>query len=237
MLAQDRADLVEVLVERVLAPRALHPGREQRAAARHDALDALMAAQAGDALARHPAMQRHVVHALARLALDHFEEELPLELHDRVIGGDLVYRHRAKYHRASRKQFGANLVEVGPGREVHHRIRAEAHGGVELLDLFVEELMEVRGTDIGIDLGAQAFADSDRAEVVMGVVRDDRLAAGDESADFLCGEALVLSDLEHLRGDSPFAGGFNLGHVVVPLNTDSIYLYSMRPSLVTGRLM
>jgi hypothetical protein len=77
--------------------------------------------------------------------------------------------------------------------------------------------MEVRGADIRIDFGAQAFADSDRAEVVMGVVRDNRLAAGDESTDFLGGEALVLGDLDHLRGDSPFARGFNLGHVVVPL--------------------
>ena len=146
-------------------------------------------------------MQRHVVDALARLALDHFEKELALQLHDRVLGGDLVDRHRAKDDRASREQLGANLVEVGAGREVHHRIRAEAHRGVELLDLFVEQLMEVRGADIGVDLGAQPFADSDRAEVVMDVVRDDRLAAGDQAADFLRREALVLGDLDHLLGD------------------------------------
>ena len=73
--------------------------------------------------------------------------------------------------------------------------------------------MEVRGADIGVDLGAQPFADSDRAEVVMDVVRDDRLAAGDQRADFLGREALVLGDLGHLRGDDPFTRGFNLGHV------------------------
>ena len=33
--------------------------------------------------------------------------------------------------------------------------------------------MEVGRADIGIDLGAQPFADSDRAELVMDVVRDD----------------------------------------------------------------
>ena len=57
--------------------------------------------------------------------------------------------------------------------------------------------MEVRSADVGVDLGAQPFADSDRAEVMMDVVWDDRLAAGDESADFFGREAFVFGDLKN----------------------------------------
>ena len=98
---------------------------------------------------------------------------------------DLVNRHRAEDHRAAREQLDANLVEVGAGREVHHRVRAVADRGVELLDFLFDELMEVRRADVGVDLGAQPLADADRAELVMDVVRDDDLAGRDQRADLL----------------------------------------------------
>ena len=112
-------------------------------------------------------MERHIIDALARLPLDHFEEVLGVELHDRALGGDLVNRHGAEDDRASREYLAANLVEVGAGREIHHRVGAIAHGGVEFFDFLFEQLMEIRGADIGVDLGAQALADTDRAKIMM----------------------------------------------------------------------
>ena len=56
MLAQHGADLVEMLVERILVARPLDPRRQHRTAARHDALDSLMPAQTLHALARDAAM-------------------------------------------------------------------------------------------------------------------------------------------------------------------------------------
>ena len=214
MLAQHRADFVEMLVERILVAGALDPRRQHRAAARHDSFDSLMPAQPPHALARDAAMERHVVDALARLPLDHVEKVLDLHLHDRALGAELVNRHGAENHRASRQQLDANFVEVGAGRKIHHRVGAVAHRGVELLDFFFDQLMEVRRADIGVDLGAQPLADSDRPEVVMEVVRDYDLAGRDQRANFFGREALVLGNFGHLPGNYIFASGFNLRHRV-----------------------
>ena len=159
-------------------------------------------------------MERHVIDALAGLPLDDIEKVLGPELHDRALGADLVNRHRAEHHRASREELDANLVEVGAGRKIHHRVGAVADRGVELLDFLFDELMEVRRADIGIDLGAQALADADRAEIMMDVVRDHDLAGRDQRADVLGREAFVLGDFGHLPRDNVFAGGFNLSHGV-----------------------
>ena len=86
---------------------------------------------------------------------------------------------------ASRDQLDANLVEVGAGGEVHHRVGAEADRGVELLDFLFEQLVEVGRADIGVDLGAQALADADGAELMMDVARDDGLAGRDALANLL----------------------------------------------------
>src|SRR5258707_12023615 len=103
MLAQHRADLVEMLVERILVAGALDPRRQHRAAARHYPLDSLMPSQQPHALSRDAAMERHVVDALARLPLDDIEKVFDLHLHDRALGAELVDRHGAEYHRASRQ--------------------------------------------------------------------------------------------------------------------------------------
>ena len=214
MLAQHRADFVEMLVERILFAGPLDPRRQHRAAAGHDSFDPLMPAQLPHALARNAAMERHVIDALARLPLDNVEKVFDLHLHDRALGAELVDRHRAEDHRASRQQLDADFVEVGAGRKIHHRIGAVAHRGVKLLDFFFDELMEVRRADVGVDLGAQAFADSDRPEVVMEVVRDDDLAGRDQRANFFWRESFVLGNFGHLPGNYIFAGGLNLRHRV-----------------------
>src|ERR1700722_16614421 len=103
MLAEYRADLVEMLVEWILVAGALDPRCQHRAAARHDSFDSLMPAQLPHALARNAAMERHVIDALARLPLDDIEKVFDLHLHDRALGAELVDRHRAKNHRASRQ--------------------------------------------------------------------------------------------------------------------------------------
>src|SRR5258708_2304284 len=159
-------------------------------------------------------MERHVIDALARLPLDHVEKKLDLHLHDRALGAELVNRHGAEYHAASRQDLRADFVEVGTGRKIHHRVGAVADRGVEFLNFFFDELMKVRSADIGVDLGAQAFADADSPEIVMKVVRDHDFAGRDQRANFFGGETFVLGNFSHLPGDYIFAGRFNLGHHV-----------------------
>ncbi len=159
-------------------------------------------------------MQRHVVDALARLALDHLEKILCVELHDRMFGSDLVDRHRAEDDRASREQLGANLVEVGAGRKVHHRVGAVAHRGIELLDLLFEQLMEIRGADIGVDLGAQPFADSDCAELDDGYCAESRPRRTATSARISSGERPSSSATSLIC------------RVIIPLRAASIWVIS-----------
>src|SRR5579863_8703558 len=219
MLAQDGAYFVEMLVERVFVAGPFDPCGEQSAAARDDALDALMAAQFANALARNPAMQGHVIDALTGLAFDHFEEKRGFEIHDRAFGGYMVNRHGAEDDRAAGENLDADLVEVGAGGEIHDGIRAVTDGGIEFLDLFLDELMEVGSADIGVDLGAKFAADADGAEVMMEVMRDNDLAGGDEGANFLGGEAFVLGDFAHLLSDNALARSFKLGHLATSWRT------------------
>src|SRR5579862_7926723 len=105
MLAEHGTDFIEMLIQRILIAGALDPRRQHRAAARHYSLDSLMPAQQPHTLARDAAMERHVVDALARLPLDNVEKILGLHLHDRTLGAELVDRHGAENHRASRQQL------------------------------------------------------------------------------------------------------------------------------------
>src|SRR5260370_35067735 len=72
--------------------------------------------------------------------------------------------------------------------------------------------MEVGSADISIDLGAQPLADSDGAEVMMDVARNDGLAAGHEFAHLLGPQPLVLRHFGHLLRDDTFTCSFELSH-------------------------
>src|ERR1700683_2832043 len=171
-----------------------------------------MASQPLDRLASDAAVKRHEIDALARLPLDDIEEQIRAQLHDRSFGADLVNRHRSDHHRASRDQLDANFVEVGAGGKIHHRVGAESHRRIKLLDFFFQKLMEVRSADIRIDLGPQPFADADSAELMMDIARDDDLTSGDPLADQLGREALVLGDLDHFLSDGSLTSGLDLSH-------------------------
>src|SRR5215472_934799 len=151
-----------------------------------------MSAQHFDALAGNPAVERHVVDALTRLPLDNLEEEGGVHIHDRPLGGELIDGHRAENYRAAGQDLAANLVEIGAGGEIHDRVGTVAHRGVELFDLLAEQLMEVRGAQVGVNLGAEIFADSDGAELVVPIVRNYDLAGGDQRANLLASLPLIF---------------------------------------------
>ncbi len=172
-----------------------------------------MPAQLAHALPRDSAMQRHIIDALPRLPFDHFKKALDAEIHNRSFRRDLVNRHRAENHLASGENLAANLVEVGTRREIHHGIGAVAHRRVKLLDFFFDQLMEIRRADIRVDLGPQALADANRAELVMLVVRDHHLAGRDQPANLLDVQPFVFGHFNHLLSNNAFACSFKLGHV------------------------
>ena len=130
-------DVVEALVEEVLLVVMRHPLRQDRAAAAHDAGDAL-----GDqrqVLDEHAGVDGHVVDALLGLLFDHFEHDVGGEVFDALHARDrLVDRHGADGHgRVAQDRF-ANLVDAAAGREVHHRVGAVVDRGVQLLQLLID---------------------------------------------------------------------------------------------------
>jgi hypothetical protein len=92
-------------------------------------------------------------------------------------------------------------------------VSAVADGRVEFFDFLADELMEVGSADIGVDLGAERAADTDRAKVVVMIMRDDDFAGRNQRADFFSAEAFVLGHFKHLRSNNALACSFKLGHI------------------------
>src|SRR5208337_3339940 len=105
-------------------------------AAAHDASDAL-----GDqrqVLDEHTGVDGHVINALLGLLFDDLEHDVDGEVFDALDPRDgFVDRHRANGHRRVPQDGFANFVDAAAGGEVHHRVGAVVHRGVQLLQLFV----------------------------------------------------------------------------------------------------
>ena len=106
-------------------------------------------------LDQHAGVDGHVVHALLGLLFDHFEHDVDVEVFDALHARDrLVNRHGADGHRRVPQNGFANFVNAAAGGEVHHRVGAVMHRGVQLLQLFVNVAGDGRVADVGVDLAA-----------------------------------------------------------------------------------
>ena len=85
-------------------------------------------------------MNGHVVDALLGLLFDHFEHDVGVQIFDALDAGDgFVDRDGADRERANGVDDGfANVVDVAAGGEIHDGVGAVVHGGVQLLQLFVD---------------------------------------------------------------------------------------------------
>ena len=215
VLGENLGDVVEALVEEVLLVMVRHPLRQNRAAAAHDAGDAL-----GDqrqVLDQHAGMDGHVIDALLGLLFDHFEHDVGIEVFDALHARDrLVDRHRADGHRRVAQDGFADLVDAAAGREVHHRVGAVVDRGVQLLQLLVDVAGDGRIADVGVDLALRGHANAHRLQLRMvDVGRNDHVADGDLVADQLGRDLLALGDEEHLFGEQALARKVHLRHVGV----------------------
>ena len=86
-------------------------------------------------LQQHTAVDRHVVDTLLRLVLDHVQEVLRLHVFDVATQflEHLVDRHGPDRDRRLVDDQLPDAVDVLAGRQVHHRVGAEMHGRVQLL--------------------------------------------------------------------------------------------------------
>ena len=86
----------------------------------------------------------------------------------------LVQRHGADGHGRVAQDGLADHRDVAAGGEVHHRVRAEVDGGVQLAQLFVDVGRERGVADVGVDLAERLHADGHGLKLgVVDVRRDD----------------------------------------------------------------
>ncbi len=162
-------------------------------------------------------MDGHVVHALLRLLLDHFQHDLGSEVFDLLDPRDaLVDGHGADGHGRVPQDGLADLRDVAAGGEVHHRVGAVVHRGVQLSQF----LVDVRGdggiADVGVDLAQRGHADRHRLQLGMvDVGGDDHAPARHFVAHQLRRELFALGHVEHLFRDQTLAGIVHLREVAV----------------------
>ena len=185
-------------------------------------------------------MDGEIIHALLGLLDQRVLEHFPIEL-ERIaphLFQRLIDRHRADGHRRIAHDPRANVMDVAPRREVHHRIGAPADRPHQLLDLLRDARRYGGVSDIRVDLDQKIAADRHRLQFDMiDVGRDDGAAPrnlgahefrrhefGDFGAEAIAvGEALrrpgerrlarkilAMRDVDHLLGDDPGFGEFVL---------------------------
>ena len=134
-------------------------------------------------------MDRHVIHALLRLMLDHFEQALLgdvlglLDLLDRLVDWD-----RADRHGTGGDDLSADRIDITAGGEVHDRIGAQIDGHLQLGEFVVDVRCDRRVADVRVDLATGLDADAHRLKAltqVFDIGRDDHASPGDLRADLL----------------------------------------------------
>ena len=140
-----------------------------------------------------------------------------VEVFDALDARDrFVNRHGADGHGRVPQDGFANFVDAAAGGEVHHRVGAVVHRGVQLLQLFVNVAGDGRVADVGVDLAARLDADGHRLQLGMvDVGRNDHASGGNFVADELGRNLFALGDEDHLFGEQALARKVHLRHVGV----------------------
>ena len=106
------------------------------------------------------------------------------------------------------------LVNVAAGGKIHHRVGAVVHGGVQLLQFFLDFRSDRRVADVGVDLAQRRHADRHRLELGMvDVGGNDHAAAGHFVAHQFGRQLFAVGDVTHFFRDHALAGVVHLGEV------------------------
>ena len=216
VLGGDLQDVVVALEQRILPPVVHHPLGQQASAPAHDARDAVL--NQGKVLEQHPAVDGHVVDALAGLVLDRREEIVGGQRRHLAVGDRLIDRHGTDRHRARGENRFAGLIDQPARAQVHHRIGAPADRELELRDFLSQTGGRGRVADVGVDLHPGDASDRHRVQApfeVHPIGRDDQPAGRDPVANRPHVERLALGHSLHLRSDLTGAGALQLCGVTV----------------------
>ena len=195
-----------------------HPCGQEGAAPADDIRDAPLRLQHVQGGPGQAAVNRHEIHSLFRLPLDHLEylfrremDQSPLLVHgfhNRLVNGNRSHRNRGMGHDGL--QGGGDISARG---EVHHRVRPGRHGNPELFQLLVKNGVVRRRPDIGVDLDQQAFPDpAGHQSPVSRVGRDDDFPLRDLPGEPRYVHAFLFGHGFHFRRDDAGSCLVHLGH-------------------------
>ena len=125
-------------------------------------------------------MDREVINPLLRLFNKRIAIKFPAQSVGVVIDllQRLIKRHGADRGRCIAHDPFTGVVNVRPGGEIHHRVRAPQRGPLHLFHLLLNGGAECGITDVGIDLCAELPADDHRLGLWMIDIQRDHGAAG-----------------------------------------------------------
>ncbi len=166
---------------------------------------------------QHAGVNRHVIDALRGLLFDHFEHHIGVQIFHAFHPRDcFVNRHGADRHRRMAQYRLANFVNVAAGGEVHHRIGAVMHGGVQLLQFLFNFRGHGRVADVGIDLAQRRHANRHRLQFRMiDVGGNNHAAARHFLAHQFSRDLFAVRHIAHFFGDHALAGVMHLRKVAI----------------------
>src|SRR5580700_150431 len=225
MLLENFADLLNVLVQKVLLLVMLHPVGHQRATAADDAGNALTHQR--HMFAQDTGMNGHVVDALLGLLFDDFEHQVESKVFGAAHAGNrFIDRDGADWDWRSVDDGFADGGNVAAGAQVHDGVGSVVDGVMQFLQLFVDVGTCGGIADVRVDLTAGGDADGHGLEIpVMDVGRDDAATARDLAANQLRLELFALGNVLHLLGDDAVAGKVHLRHVAIPIRGNLLTVY------------
>ena len=175
ILTHDRAQIIEMLEQRILLAMSHHPLGDQRTTAAHDSRNSIRRQM--EMFQQHAAVDRHVVHTLLRLMLDHLQETLRSHILDGAAQflQHLIDRHSANGHRRSGDDRRPDGVNILAGGQIHDRVRSEVHRRMQLLQLFRHIAGHCGIANIGVDFASHGNADAHGLQTALQVdlVRGD----------------------------------------------------------------
>ena len=148
----DLADFAEVRVEKALLMMREAPLGDDRAAARDDAGHAPRRHR--NVAQQHAGVHGEVVDALLCLLDQRVAIDLPRQVFRPSANflERLIDRHGADRHRRIADDPLARLVNVAPGRQIHHGVGAPQRRPSQLLHFFVDRRADGGVADVGVDL-------------------------------------------------------------------------------------
>ena len=214
VLDEDVEDLVPVRVKRILDLVLHHPLGHDRATARNNAHLALHRNR--DVLEKKARMERHEVDALFGLRADDVQEERRIHLRDVALKtrNGLVDRHGAERRRACVQHALTNRLEVvGTDGKIHYEIGLAIERDFQLLEFVAFPRVRDAAAEVGVDLGREHAADTDRVRVlVVDVQGNHRLARSDRGTYGLDVNVLFGGHDSHGLGNDALTGSLQLRH-------------------------